>query len=141
VKKGGKLHIGGYSKPLLAFTDRNGVEGFVLSLVTVEIAWDGFGWYVTGLEDDADADGGKGRYDIVYRSRDEGGSELGQVARNGWILDVNNLQSWQRSMQCNMHTNNPSDNDPTSIDLQQLSKTGSTRISNAQSTITKPFDP
>jgi hypothetical protein len=27
------------------------------------------------------------------------------------------------------------------LDLQQLGKTSSTRISNAQSTITKPFDP
>jgi hypothetical protein len=56
VKKGGKLHIGGYSKPLLAFTDRNGVEGFVPSLILFEVAWDGFGLYVTGLEDDAVAD-------------------------------------------------------------------------------------
>jgi hypothetical protein len=38
VKKGGKLHIGGYSKPLLALTDRNGVEGFVPSLAPLEIA-------------------------------------------------------------------------------------------------------
>jgi len=56
VKKGGKLHIGGYSKPLLAFTDRKGVDGFVPSLAPLEIAWDGFGLYVTGLEDDAVAD-------------------------------------------------------------------------------------
>jgi hypothetical protein len=61
VKKGGKLHIGGYSKPLLALTDRNGVEGFVPSLAPLEIAWDGFGLYVTGLEDDAVADEGEGR--------------------------------------------------------------------------------
>lgn len=38
MKKGGKLHIGGYSKPLLAFTDRNGVEGFVPSVAPLEIA-------------------------------------------------------------------------------------------------------
>jgi len=56
VKKGGKLHIGGYSKPLLAFTDRNGVDGFVPSLVLLGTAWDGFGSYVTGLEDEAVAD-------------------------------------------------------------------------------------
>jgi hypothetical protein len=61
VKKGGKLHIGGYSKPLLALTDRSGVEGFVPSLVPLEVAWDAFGLYVTGLEDDAVADGGEGR--------------------------------------------------------------------------------
>jgi hypothetical protein len=85
VKKGGKLHIGGYSKPLLAFTDRSGVEGFVPSLVLFDVAWDGFGLYVTGREDDAVADGAEGRYDIVFRSRNEGGSELGitPVARNG----------------------------------------------------------
>jgi hypothetical protein len=85
VKKGGKLHIGGYSKPLLALTDRSGVEGFVPSLVLLETVCDGFGLYVTGLEDDAVADCAEGRYDIVMRSRDEGGSELGftQVARNG----------------------------------------------------------
>jgi hypothetical protein len=41
--------------------------------------------YVTGREDDAVADGAEGRYDIVFRSRNEGGSELGitPVARNG----------------------------------------------------------
>jgi hypothetical protein len=85
VKKGGKLHIGGYSKPLLALTDRNGVEGSVPSLAPLEIAWDGFGLYVTGLEDEAVADWADDRYDIVLRSRDEGGSEFGiaQVARNG----------------------------------------------------------
>jgi hypothetical protein len=38
VKKGGKLHIGGYSNPLLAFTDRSGVEGFVPSLAPLELA-------------------------------------------------------------------------------------------------------
>jgi hypothetical protein len=141
VKKGGKLHIGGYSNPLLAFTDRNGVDGFVPSLVRLEIACDGFGLYVTGLEDDAVADWAEGRYDIMTRSRDEGGSELGITRSRGTDSYVNNLQSSQRSMQCNMHTNNPSDNDPTSIHLQQLSKTSSTRISNAQSTITKPFNP
>jgi hypothetical protein len=83
VKKGGKLHIGGYSKPLLALTDRSGVEGFVPSLVTLEVVWDGFGLYVTGREDDAAAGWAEGRYDIVIRLRDEGGSELGPVARNG----------------------------------------------------------
>lgn len=56
MKKGGKLHIGGYSKPLLALTDLNGVDGFVPSLAPLEIAWDEFGLYVTGLEDDAVAD-------------------------------------------------------------------------------------
>lgn len=71
MKKGGKLHIGGYSKPLLALTDRNGVDGFVPSLVLLGTAWDGFGLYVTGLEDDAIADEGEGRYDIVIRSRNE----------------------------------------------------------------------
>jgi len=40
--------------------------------------------YVTGLEDEAVADGGEGKYDMVMRSRDEDGHELGvtQVARN-----------------------------------------------------------
>ena len=52
MKKGGKLHIGGYSKPLLAFTDRNGVDEFVPSLGLFKTAWAGFGLYVTGLEDD-----------------------------------------------------------------------------------------
>lgn len=61
MKKGGKLHIGGYSKPLLALTDRKGVDGFVPSLPPVETAWDGFGLYVTGREDEAVADGGEGR--------------------------------------------------------------------------------
>ena len=61
MKKGGKLHIGGYSKPLLALTDRKGVDGFVPSLELLEIDWDEFGLYVTGLEDEAVADGGEGR--------------------------------------------------------------------------------
>jgi hypothetical protein len=91
VKKGGKLHIGGYSKPLLAFTDRNGVDGFVPSLVRLEIACDGFGLYVTGLEDDAVADWAEGRYDIMTRSRDEGGSELGITRSRGTDSYVNNL--------------------------------------------------
>jgi hypothetical protein len=56
VKKGGKIHIGGYSKPLLALTDRNGVEGFVPSLAPLEVACDEFGLYVTGREDEAVAD-------------------------------------------------------------------------------------
>jgi hypothetical protein len=47
------------------------VEGFVPSFVLLEVTWDGFGLYVTGLEDDAVADGGEGRYDIVMRSKDE----------------------------------------------------------------------
>jgi hypothetical protein len=79
----------------------------------------------------------------VMRSRDEDKKYYiyASLKSRGTDSYVNNLQSRQRSMQCNMHTNNSSDNDPTSIDLQQLSKTGSTRISNAQSTATKPFDP
>lgn len=56
MKKGGKLHIGGYSKPLLAFTDRNGVEGFVPSVAPLEVAWDELGLNVTGREDEAVAD-------------------------------------------------------------------------------------
>jgi hypothetical protein len=78
----------------------------------------------------------------VIRSRDEDKKYYIYVSLKSRGTDryVNNLKSWQLSMQCNMHTNYPSDKD-TSIYLQQLSKTSSTRISNAQSTATKPFDP
>jgi hypothetical protein len=138
VKKGGKLHIGGYSKPLLALTDRSGVEGFVPSLVTLEVVWDGFGLYVTGREDEAVAGWAEGRYDITMRSRDEGGSELGITQSRGTDSHVNNLDSWQLSMQCICIK---SDSRNQHLDLQQLSKTSSTRISNAQSTATEPFNP
>jgi hypothetical protein len=46
---------------------------------------------VTGLEDDAVADEGEGRYDIVIRSRDDGGSELGITQSRGTDSCVNNL--------------------------------------------------
>lgn len=61
MKKGGKLHIGGYSNPLLAFTDLSGVDGLVPSLWTWTWAL-GFGLYVTGREDEAVGDCA---YDIV----------------------------------------------------------------------------
>ena len=133
MKKGGKLHIGGYSKPLLAFTDRNGVDGFVPSLVLFETAWDGFGLYVTGREDEAIADEDEGRYDIVIRSRDEDNSTSTLKSRGTVTSTTFNLGNDP----CNAYAYKVT----VGLDLQQLCKTSSTRISNAQSTVTKPLDP
>jgi hypothetical protein len=52
VKKGGKLHIGGNSNPLVPFTDFNGVDGFVPSPWDVVDRPCEVGSYVTGREDD-----------------------------------------------------------------------------------------
>lgn len=65
MKKGGKLHIGGYSNPLLAFTDLRGVDGSVPSLWVWTWAF-GFGLKVTGRADEAVGDRA---YDIVIVKR------------------------------------------------------------------------
>lgn len=57
MKKGGKLHIGGNSKPLFALTDLKGVDGFVpFPWATAWALALGLGLYVTGREDEAVGD-------------------------------------------------------------------------------------
>lgn len=57
MKKGGKLHIGGYTKPLAAVTERKGVCGLVPSSCPfVELEAAGVRLYVAGREEDADVE-------------------------------------------------------------------------------------
>jgi len=77
----------------------------------------------------------------VMGSRDQGGSELGDSSREERIVTSTTfhlgiysaIHAMQYAYRMTVATQH--------LDLQQLSKTSSTRMSNAQSTATEPFDP
>ena len=73
-------------------------------------------------------------------SRDVGGSELGDSGREERIVTST---TWNLGIYpCNAICIQTIQMTMTQhLDLQHLSKTSSTRIGNAQSTATKPFDP